>query len=148
MSFGQSVQMLKLVLNVEYLLSLSFLTTSEFYNLGHIQDIIRILKIVFGVLGDLAIPLAVLEFGQDMLKFQLNLVVFHVLEKVPNYVTRNRVRKSPKILQLIVNGVHGVTVMLNVVRAIKSDTLNNLPFLAAKNVREETVNTVSKNHVL
>ena len=42
MSFGQSVQMLKLVLNVEYLLLLSFLTTAEFYNLGHIQDIIRV----------------------------------------------------------------------------------------------------------
>ena len=141
--------MSKLVLNVKYLFSLSFLTVAEFYNLGHIQDMIRvhfyfttlqqlfthlnfyifqILKIVFGVLGDLAIPLVVLEFGQDMLKFQLNLVVFHVLEKVPNYVTRNRVRKSPKILQLIVNGVHGVTVMLNVVRAIKSGLLTSKSF--------------------
>ena len=31
--------MLKLVLNVKYLLSLSFLTAAEFYNLGHIQGI-------------------------------------------------------------------------------------------------------------
>ena len=110
--------------------------------------VFQILKIVFGVLGDPAIPLVVLESGPDMLKFQPNLVVVHVLEKEPNHVTRNRVRKFPKIFQLIVNGVHGVTVMLNVVRAIKLDTLNNLPFLAAKNVREETVSTVSKNHVL
>ena len=32
--------MLKLVLNVKYLLLLSFLTAAKFYNLGHIQDII------------------------------------------------------------------------------------------------------------
>ena len=76
------------------------------------------------------------------------MVVVHVLEKEPDHVTRNHVRKFPKILQLIVNGVHGVPVMLNVVRAIKLGTLNNLPFLAAKNVREETDSTVSKNHVL
>jgi len=61
-----------------------------------IKDYVQILKIVFGVLGDLAIPLVVLESKQDMLKFQLNLVVIHVLEKEPNHVTRNRVRKSPK----------------------------------------------------
>ena len=35
-------QMLKLVLNVKYLLFLSFLTGVEFYNLGHIQGIIRV----------------------------------------------------------------------------------------------------------
>ena len=35
-------QMLKLVLNVKYLLFLSFLTAAEFYNLGHIQGIIRV----------------------------------------------------------------------------------------------------------
>ena len=34
--------MLKLVLNVKYLLLLSFLTAAEFYNLGHIQGIIRV----------------------------------------------------------------------------------------------------------
>ena len=33
--------MSKLVLNVKYLLLLSFLTAAEFYNLGHIQGIIR-----------------------------------------------------------------------------------------------------------
>ena len=32
--------MSKLVLNVKYLLLLSFLTSAEFYNLGHIQGII------------------------------------------------------------------------------------------------------------
>ena len=32
----------KLVLNVKYLLLLSFLTMAEFYNLGHIQGIIRV----------------------------------------------------------------------------------------------------------
>ena len=35
--------MSKLVLNVKYLLLLSFLTVSEFYNLGHIQGIITLL---------------------------------------------------------------------------------------------------------
>ena len=35
-------QMLKLVLNVKYLLLLSFLTVTEFYNLGHIQGIISV----------------------------------------------------------------------------------------------------------
>ena len=35
-------RMLKLVLNVKYLLLLSFLTEDEFYNLGQIQGIIRI----------------------------------------------------------------------------------------------------------
>ena len=35
-------RMLKLVLNVKYLLLLSFLTAVEFYNLGHIQGIIRV----------------------------------------------------------------------------------------------------------
>ena len=35
-------RMLKLVLNVKYLLLLSFLTAAEFYNLGHIQGIIRV----------------------------------------------------------------------------------------------------------
>ena len=34
--------MSKLVLNVKYLLLLSFLTDAEFYNLGHIQGIIRV----------------------------------------------------------------------------------------------------------
>jgi len=61
-----------------------------------IKDYVQIFKIVFGVLGDLAIPLVVLESKQDMLKFQLNLVVVHVLEKEPNHVIRNRVQKSPK----------------------------------------------------
>ena len=32
----------KLVLNVKYLLLLSFLTVPEFYTLGHIQGIIRV----------------------------------------------------------------------------------------------------------
>ena len=32
-------RMSKLLLNVKYLLSLSFLTAAEFYNLGHIQGI-------------------------------------------------------------------------------------------------------------
>ena len=32
----------KLVLNVKYLLLLSFLTAAEFYNLGHIQGIKRV----------------------------------------------------------------------------------------------------------
>ena len=41
MSFGQSVIMSKLVLNVKYLLLLSFLTVAEFYNLGLIQGSIR-----------------------------------------------------------------------------------------------------------
>ena len=35
-------QMSKLVLNVKYLLLLSFLTAAEFYNLGHIQGIMRV----------------------------------------------------------------------------------------------------------
>ena len=35
-------RMSKLKLNVKYLLLLSFLTASEFYNLGHIQGIIRV----------------------------------------------------------------------------------------------------------
>ena len=35
-------RMSKLVLNVKYLLLLSFLTAAEFYNLGHIQSIIRV----------------------------------------------------------------------------------------------------------
>ena len=35
-------RMSKLVLNVKYLLFLSFLTTAEFYNLGHVQGIIRV----------------------------------------------------------------------------------------------------------
>ena len=35
-------QMSKLVLNVKYLLLLSFLTATEFYNLGHIQGVIRV----------------------------------------------------------------------------------------------------------
>ena len=35
-------RMSKLVLNVKYLLFLSFLTEAEFYNLGHIQGIIRV----------------------------------------------------------------------------------------------------------
>ena len=35
-------QMSKLVLNVKYLLLLSFLTVAKFYNLGHIQGIIRV----------------------------------------------------------------------------------------------------------
>ena len=35
-------RMSKLVLNVKYLLFLSFLTVVEFYNLGHIQGIIRV----------------------------------------------------------------------------------------------------------
>ena len=34
--------MSELVLNVKYLLLLSFLTEAEFYNLGHIQGIIRV----------------------------------------------------------------------------------------------------------
>ena len=55
---------------------------------------------------------------------------------------------NPTSVQLIVNGVHGVTVMLNVVWASKLDTLNNQPFLVVKNVREVTSKTVSKNHVL
>ena len=42
MSFGQDVEMLKLVLNVKYLSLLSFLTAAEFYNLGHIQGIMRL----------------------------------------------------------------------------------------------------------
>ena len=40
MSFGHlERRMLKLVLNVNYLLLLSFLTAAEFYNLGYIQGI-------------------------------------------------------------------------------------------------------------
>ena len=35
-------RMSNLVLNVKYLLLLSFLTAAEFYNLGHIQGIIRV----------------------------------------------------------------------------------------------------------
>ena len=35
-------RMSKLVLNVKYLLLLSFLTAAEFYNLGHIQVITRV----------------------------------------------------------------------------------------------------------
>ena len=35
-------QMSKLVLNVKYLLLLSFSTAAKFYNLGHIQGIIRV----------------------------------------------------------------------------------------------------------
>ena len=35
-------RMSKLVLNVKYLLLLSFLIVVEFYNLGHIQGIIRV----------------------------------------------------------------------------------------------------------
>ena len=35
-------QMSKLVLNVKYLLLLSFLTVAKFYNLGHIQGMIRV----------------------------------------------------------------------------------------------------------
>ena len=35
-------RMLKLVLNVKYLLLLSILTVAEFYNLGHIQSIMRV----------------------------------------------------------------------------------------------------------
>ena len=35
-------RMLKLVLNVKYLLLLSFLSAAKFYNLGHIQGIIRV----------------------------------------------------------------------------------------------------------
>ena len=45
MSFVQKntyVEMLKLVLNVKYLLLLYFLTAAEFYHLGHIQGIIRV----------------------------------------------------------------------------------------------------------
>ena len=34
--------MSKLVLNVKYLLLLSLLNSAKFYNLGHIQDIIRV----------------------------------------------------------------------------------------------------------
>ena len=34
--------MSKLILNVKYLVLLSFLTVVEFYNLGHIQGIIRV----------------------------------------------------------------------------------------------------------
>ena len=37
-------RMSKLVLNVKYLLLLSFLTAAKFYNLGHIQGIIRYYK--------------------------------------------------------------------------------------------------------
>ena len=37
-----ALRMSELVLNVKYLLSLSFLTAAEFYNLGHIQGIIRV----------------------------------------------------------------------------------------------------------
>ena len=33
---------MKLVLNVKYLLLLSFLTVAEFYNLGHIQGIMKV----------------------------------------------------------------------------------------------------------
>ena len=40
MSSGR--RMSKLVLNVKYLLLLSFLTAAKFYNLGHIQGIIRV----------------------------------------------------------------------------------------------------------
>ena len=36
--------MSKFGLNVKYLLLLSFLTAAEFYNLGHIQGILRVLK--------------------------------------------------------------------------------------------------------
>ena len=35
-------RMSKLVLNVKYLLMLSFLTAAQFYNLGHIQGIKRV----------------------------------------------------------------------------------------------------------
>ena len=35
-------RMSKLALNVKYLLLFSFLTSAEFYNLGHIQGIIRV----------------------------------------------------------------------------------------------------------
>ena len=35
-------RMSKLVLNIKYLLLLSFLTAAEFYNLGHIQGIMRV----------------------------------------------------------------------------------------------------------
>ena len=35
-------RMSKLELNVKYLLLLSFLTAAEFYNLGHIQGIMRV----------------------------------------------------------------------------------------------------------
>jgi hypothetical protein len=35
-------RMSKLVLNVKYLLLLSYLTAAQFYNLGHIQGIIRV----------------------------------------------------------------------------------------------------------
>ena len=45
--------MLKLELNVKYLLLLSFLTAAEFYNLGHIQDIKW-----FSLLSDLIFMLA------------------------------------------------------------------------------------------
>ena len=38
-------QMLKLVLNVKYLLLLSFLTAVEFYNLGHFQGTIGCLNL-------------------------------------------------------------------------------------------------------
>ena len=34
-------RMSKLMLNVKYMLLLSFLTAADFYNLGHIQGIIR-----------------------------------------------------------------------------------------------------------
>ena len=35
-------RMSKLVLNLKYLLLLSFLTAANFYNLGHIQGIVRV----------------------------------------------------------------------------------------------------------
>jgi hypothetical protein len=35
-------RMSKLVLNAKYLLLLSFLTKADFYNLGHIQGIVRV----------------------------------------------------------------------------------------------------------
>ena len=53
--------MLKFVLNVKYLSLLSFLTTAEFYNLGHIQGCINSKEIIFSnlyVLSDLLFMLA------------------------------------------------------------------------------------------
>ena len=38
-------RMTKFVLNVKYLLLLSFLTAAKFYNLGHIQGNIRVRKL-------------------------------------------------------------------------------------------------------
>ena len=42
MSFGQGVEFRNWVLNVKYLLLLSFLTAAKFFNLGHIQGLIRV----------------------------------------------------------------------------------------------------------